>query len=410
MNNLSPEIDTSRYPEQIAIIGGGRWAKVIISVLDGITPLRTKLSLHSRHCFETNQSWIANNSFIRSSELVRNYREFPCNISCVAIIANAAGDHQSAAESCLSAGFSTLIEKPFTMSGTGTQDLINLSKKIGIKLAAAHVFCYSPCIVRFGNLVRQMDSIQSVRVEWTDPFNEQRHGHVKHYDSSLPLFLDILPHIVSIFSIIFPIFRLKFEGLTFEKGGALVNLLFRLGSIPCTVLLSRNAKSRLRGIEVTQPEESLKLDFAREPGSIFRSDQLLVDDVRVQMRPGSLARMLHSFLYYDSYGEIDQRLKPTLALGANTLIDTIYPFYSNAQFAWLECYFSKYSSSADSDILYFLTEFLEAHQQISHAELEDLHQHLKFHFKNNTSTIENSLKNNNFRNLVRSKFRDLSNV
>ena len=407
MGTLSQENDRSSYPKRIAIIGGGRWAKEIISVLDRVTPTTTSLSLHSRHFFEANKSWIAKKTFLRSPNLVGSYRDFPTWTSCVSIIVNAARDHQSAAESCLLSGYPTLIEKPFTMSASGTQRLINLSATTGTKLAAAHVFAYSPSINRFGKLVRKIGTFESVRVEWADSLGEKRHGQAKQYDPSLPLHADILPHIVSIFSVIFPDLRLHFDSLTVEKGGAKINLLFDLGGIPCTILLIRNSKQRLRGIEITQQQGSIKLDFSEEPGTIHHSYQ--VSDVSPKTRPVSLARMLRSFLRYASGGYLDKRLHPSLALRANMLIDTIFPHYSKAQFSWLRYRLSNSSPLADKeDLLYFLSESVDAYREITQAELNYLHRHLRTLLQDNPSTIENSLRNNSFRKQTIAILKDFS--
>ena len=46
------------YPDNIAIIGGGRWARVIVSVLCELVTPGVNISMHFRHNLDSMLAWI----------------------------------------------------------------------------------------------------------------------------------------------------------------------------------------------------------------------------------------------------------------------------------------------------------------------------------------------------------------
>ena len=67
-----------------------------------------------------------------------------------------------------------------------------------IYLATAQVFLFASYVETFSKIIANENEIISINVLWKDPQSEKRYGEVKSYDPGLPLYLDWMPHILSI--------------------------------------------------------------------------------------------------------------------------------------------------------------------------------------------------------------------
>ena len=64
----------SKYPENIAIIGGGRWSKVLTEMVCRITPTKAKISVHSIYNFDSITEWIVKKGL---SDKVKAFATWP---------------------------------------------------------------------------------------------------------------------------------------------------------------------------------------------------------------------------------------------------------------------------------------------------------------------------------------------
>ncbi len=251
------------------------------------------------------------------------------------IVANAARDHEWAAELVLRAEFAALVEKPLASSGPAARRLLDLARARPARLAAAHVFTYARYVERFAELIDACGDPHSIRIKWTDLSAESRYGENKSYDFGLPIFADVLPHVLSIVNALLPGTCFSFHGLSLGNGGRQVALELAADHRPLRVELARETAKRERTIEVVTPSGSLFLDFSTEPGIIRQGASVSVGDPDWGRRAGPLASMLRAYLDWTTGASNDKRLDPALGVEICQLIDRIDAPYRQLQTDWL---------------------------------------------------------------------------
>lgn len=236
------------------LIGGGRWARVIASVLQRIGPgpvLVTSVGNPSawREC---PQDWVA----VEMSEMLRD----PA-VRRV-IIARRASQHADTVIAALRAGKDVLVEKPFCLTRHEAEAIIDAAR--GRICQTGLVLLFAANQQRFRSACLDCGQITRVRIDWADPHNEIRGGVMKEHDRSLNPVQDVLPHI---WSLVRPLVTgpIEFLDAALLDGGEGVILRFgRNTLIECKI--ARGQASRARRLEVAGPRLEAVLDFASEPG------------------------------------------------------------------------------------------------------------------------------------------------
>jgi len=348
-------IDTAaRLPESVAIIGGGRWARVLCDVVCRITPSSLRVHVHSPHNAAAMTGWAASGGW--ADRVVASPQWPSLNRSTAVVVVNAARDHERAAERALSEGASVLIEKPMTLDATAAHRLVSLAGAKGAKLAIAHIFTFASYLERFAAAVADAGGAKAMRMSWMDPRSESRHGEAKRFDPGLPIYSDWLPHVLSVASLVSPGLPPGFDSLEFERGGALLDLRLRLGETPLRARLERNGARRERVLEVDTPRGPLTLDFSTEPGVIRGGSEAPVSaDPQWDSAPRPSARMLEAFLRWAAGGPFDPRLDAAIGVRAMEVIDAAAAPYRATQDRWLAARLAAADETND-DVRYALTE------------------------------------------------------
>ncbi|EMN01254.1 oxidoreductase, NAD-binding domain protein [Leptospira noguchii str. 1993005606] len=354
--------ENKNFPKRIALIGGGRWARVLTEVLSDLVPPSVEIVIHSIHNSKFISSWVSQIDAGKRIQVASNWPKLEKGHSTVVIIANAAKDHAKAIEFVLMAEVSVLVEKPLTLSSTTSEQLINVAQSKGVRLAASHVFLYARYIENFAKLISKEKNIQSLNFVWTDPKAETRYGELKKYDPFLPVYVDCLPHVLSILDVLFPDRLQSCTNLKLVRGGAELKLEILLGDIPCTIHLERNGKDRRRNIEVVTKEDRFRLDFSQEPGFIFTNSKKVSGDSQWETSKRPLTCMLTSFLNWAGGGEFDKRLSAELGLRINRTIDQVSDFYRSAMADWFKYKLMDSLYSVDEDVVYALAETLQVEE------------------------------------------------
>lgn len=212
-----------------------------------------------------------------------------------AIVVNKAAHHEGTAAKLLSAGIPTLIEKPFALNVAGVQRLDQLAYAGKVYLAAAHVLKFNEHLDDFAaNLSLSPTKPHYASITWTDP------AEGRHYDPTLPLVSDVMPHIVSIMDTLFPGRPPILEGWS-NLGG---EFRFMVGHLCVDVHLERDAETRQRIVEVACGRTVHRLDFTANP-----SDH------------NPLQKLIAAFLAGASGGHKDHRLDTRLAFMAAGLTE-----------------------------------------------------------------------------------------
>jgi predicted dehydrogenase len=378
---VNPEQYTYPYPDNVAIIGGGRWARVLTEVLCDLVPLGVKLSVHSSRNAKMMMAWVSERGLVKRISVSSSLPSFPSDASNAIIVANAARDHESSVEWALTQNYPVLVEKPLCLNFVAAQRLANLALARKVYLATAHVFLFASYVEAFSKHVTDVNKIVSIRVLWMDPQSESRYGEIKSYDPSLPIYADWLPHVISILGTLVIGTDLLCEHLDFLKGGAHLKINLIYGQIPCAIELVRNGNSRQRVIEVITDQKKITLDFGKEPGSIYSDAKQLSADQNWTNKPKPVARMLAAFLQGATGGIRDSRLDMSIGLSASHVMNQTEFLYHVALLSWLNKELVKKQDGINSDLRYTLIEILQAQDAESLVPLEQRINYLYRHIK-----------------------------
>lgn len=369
------------YPDNVAVIGGGRWARVLTEVLCDLVPVGVKLSVHSPRNSKSMMTWVSERGLEKRISVSSSLPRFPSDASNAIIVANAARDHENSVEWALTQGYPVLVEKPVCLNLDAAQRLASLALARKVYLATAHVFLFARYIEAFSKLVTDENKIVSIRVLWMDPQSESRHGEVKSYDPGLPVYADWLPHVVSILGTFVIGTDLLCERLDFLKGGAHLKINLIYGQIPCDIELVRNGNSRQRVIEVVTEQKKMTLDFGKEPGTIYSDATPLSPDNDWSVQPRPVAKMLATFLQGAAGGSRDSRLDMSIGLSASHVISQTDPLYQSALLSWLSNEFVMKQNGINSELRYALVEILQTQDTYSSVPMEQrigyLYKHIK---------------------------------
>lgn len=321
----------------VYLIGAGRWARIYIKILDNFLPRETRVINFSKKHLAQMKEWVEEEGLGGRVYTTDSLPTCRSTNDEAAIIVNAAHDHEFYAKHFLSLSIPVLVEKPLASSLQGAKDLIRLSEDRAVSLSVALVFLYAEYLLEFSTLIKSYSNPINIEIVWTDASNEQRHNEVKSYDNKVSVIQDVMPHIVSIIHIMLPQQIIQFESLKMHRGGAEVCLKLSVNSIPCSVVLARNSTKRRREIAVTNKDERICLDFAKEPGLIAMNEKEgYVADPHWDERQTPLTLELESFLIGVAENKWDNRLSPQLALKATCLVEEISTAYLQLQITWLK--------------------------------------------------------------------------
>ena len=151
-------------PDTIAVIGGGRWARVLTGVLCGLVPPSVGISVHSLHNADSMSAWVSERGFSQRIHVSSVWPQLLSVKSKAVIVANAARDHERAIEWALSSGAPVLVEKPIALTAAASQRLANLACRRSLYFAAAHIFLFAGYIENFSKIVAEAESIRFIRV------------------------------------------------------------------------------------------------------------------------------------------------------------------------------------------------------------------------------------------------------
>lgn len=355
--------------DNIAIIGGGRWARVLSEVICSLASPEIKVTVHSLHNVNSMLMWVKARGFAQRIFVAAGLPDFPPGTSNAIIVANAARDHEKAVQWSLSAGVPVLVEKPVTLTAAATLRLMESAAHLNVRFAAAHVFLFARYIDQFAKFVADAGDIKSLRMHWTDPQVESRYGEQKQYDSSISVVSDCLPHVLSIIGTLTSELPHDFKVTKFQRGGASLELELMFGDILCTICLERNSDQRRRHIAAVVGQKVLQLDFAKEPGLISDGTITMSGDPGWETQKRPVACMLKAFLGWASTKDYDSRLDVEIGLRSCQVIDQIMDKYRLEMKSWLSAKFSS-AWPFDDDLRYALHEILQSEGPLSKDLLE----------------------------------------
>lgn len=348
---------------RIAVIGGGRWARVVLEELTNLIPPTKRITCHSIKNSSEMHRWVCSKGLDSRVEVFSSYPERDKKLPTMAIVVNAARDHQMAITWSLSQGFSVLVEKPVTLSAKSTKGLMGLAIDSGAYLASAHVLLFAKYLANFAHYIKVHGQIRSAKIEWHDTKSEIRYGESKFYDPGLAIYADLLPHIFSIVNVLTGRHLNICEDFQFLRGGAELRMSLGDDINLFHVEMARNAKKRVRRVIVENESDEISiLDFSEEPGRIINGDINQCADPSWSNHQKPLSKMLTIFLNSCNGIEFDERLNIEKGLYVNQLIDLIEPLYRIEKNTWLKNQFKSHDIRRSDDLNYALAEIIFSEQ------------------------------------------------
>lgn len=354
--------------DQVVILGGGRWARVMTEVVCNLLPGDTPLTVCSPRGVDALTAWAVERGLDGRISVAGQWPEALVPGRTAVIVANAARDHAAAGRWALERGAAVLVEKPLAVSRQQARDLADLANRQGRLLAAAHVLRFTRYLTTFARMLPPWEGICSATLEWVDAVGERRYGEAKLYDPSVPVFMDCVPHAVSVLQSIFGVLPEPAALPIVEAGGARVTVSLSTGGRTCHVIVQRNGPHRLRRLTVRTASDTALLDFSTEPGVIRLGKKEVCADPYWDVAPRPLASMLKAFLVAAAGGELDSRLNLDTALTACAITEAVTPAYQAALLPWLRDRLLS-AQGLDDDVEYALAELLQADGRLADAEL-----------------------------------------
>ena len=310
------ETDRTSLPS-VLVLGGGRWARVIVDVLLTIVSDDTSVQMASPSGAGDLAQWLEATGRKDRVMLVERDEVDPPPGSAV-LVANAAESHLESALWALTRRLPVLVEKPMALTGADVRRLRDGGARRDTLVAPALVFRFSHHLDSFCAALERCGMVERVELVWVDPAAEWRHGSPKRYDAGISVLEDCIPHAFSIFDRAFGASP-TLENLAIGRGGAKVLMMLSSGTQMYDLVLERNGAARQRILRAFGRSGVVELDFSIEPGT------LLIDGATQPAAPtprdGPLAAMMRAFFLAVNGGPIDPRLTLDTALHAGDVTD-----------------------------------------------------------------------------------------
>lgn len=259
----------------MCLFGGGRWSRVLLSVLlENYPDLR--VIWVTKNGYAANVNWLKRQS-IKNVLLISEESEAWNLCPQAVIVATLSSTHSKYIKQAISLGIPVLSEKPFSLSVSEAQELITLSKLNKVAVGVNFEFMYASYLQNFASYLKNTE-ISTLELIWQDPFCEARHGEKKIGDIYTPLMHDSFQHCWSLLYFLFPDETLKIISVTYNEENSVAVVMALLGAKTINICLSRRASQRTRKIVVNGG--SMVLDFASEPGSLFVEQQVIQNQWR----------------------------------------------------------------------------------------------------------------------------------
>lgn len=272
----------------ICLIGGGRWARVLMSVLVKTLPADAKIVWVTRFGDTAARAWCEQRGEQRI-EFVPKLTPGTLGRLDAAIVATAPHQHYAIVKRLLSAHVPTLCEKPLVLYEGHCSDLERLSLKNNCPLGIDLELTYASYLEEFSARIRSL-KLRRLDLLWMDPWSEERYGETKYSDVYTNVIDDMFPHCWTQLAALAGQPDWQVQDVRYCDNHDVLVQLFA-GDLQASIRFSRRAERRIRVVDVN--EGQAKLDFSTEPGFIDMDGQRDELQWRTE-RP--LTRSIQSFL------------------------------------------------------------------------------------------------------------------
>lgn len=253
--------------KSILVVGGGRWARQIVSSLGVLLPADTIISVLTQTQADILDDWLDKQEIPHHIYILESIEALEAvDLPDAAIVSNRGVHHADAIEFCLSRNIPTACEKPFCMTKAETEQVLALAERKKTLLAPQLVFDYE-AYLKYASLRIRPEGIRNISMLWHDAKHEIRHNEQKVYDPSLTIVEDAAHHLQSVLHH-FTEAPLKLQSMQVTHGGRVVNMDFLSADlIPIHIELARDAASRKRKLHIDTSAHHHDLRFGEQIGS-----------------------------------------------------------------------------------------------------------------------------------------------
>jgi dTDP-4-amino-4,6-dideoxy-D-glucose ammonia-lyase len=294
---LKPEV-----PSDIVLVGGGRWARVWYRVLSAVRP-QPRVHWVSTRNKRGVAIWLdearAEGPTLAPAQLYDSLDAlFAVHQPHVAIVANLPSEHGAAARALLEHGSHVLVEKPLVPTMEEARALLDLANQRGRVLGVVLELMLASYVHDFRDQLKGLGAdLAAADIVWHDAYRETRLASVKTPDLTTGIIGDLLPHVLSLLTVLRGVAPVEVQGVTADAGGLAAGMNFRYDGLPVRASFSRVAErpARLVRLQVASGEW-YTLDFTTEPGTVLLPSGQSVPDTRWDDLPRPLEAVLLQFL------------------------------------------------------------------------------------------------------------------
>lgn len=273
----------------LAIIGGGRWGRVILSVLATSDLPLDRITMVTKHntalVHELASRLVLKHPLRIASEL--------SDTPSAAIVVNAARSHFQTACELIERGVPLLIEKPVVLTPQEAQHIVALAHDANTIVVPGLSYRFCSYLHHFAERIMSLHPFSGFDLRWSDRAGEIRYGEQKINDESINVADDVMPHMWTILSVLFPGARFQVTSCQSTRGRKTATFTLCAERMKGTVTIERDSDRRCRIIQLLPPAS---LDFSEEPGMMTIGTDTTTADSGWTTGPKPLARQLRYFL------------------------------------------------------------------------------------------------------------------
>lgn len=309
-------------PKHVAVVGAGRWARVVCRVLAEFSPGIEQIHLVAERNFAATKQWLEEQRENGAGSPHAPYRNVVLCSSLgevveqegveVAFVTRMASQHYEATRRLLLGGKHVLVEKPFVLRLGEAEDLVRLARERNRVLAVGYEFMFARPLHYFREILKEHPGDASrVDLVWSDVPNVEKWGIKKQLDLSANAVTDALPHALSLLFVLFGKREIKTREVRSRDGCWQARLELLYGSIPVSLEVDKEASEPRRSIAVTSARGvRLELDLTREPAKVTLDGEPLPEDPRDGSFPRSLTA---EFAYFFAEAKAPRKETPNMA-------------------------------------------------------------------------------------------------
>jgi dTDP-4-amino-4,6-dideoxy-D-glucose ammonia-lyase len=294
----------SGLPQQVAVVGAGRWGRVLCRVLAELSPRLSTIHVVAERNYPETCEWLEESSKdgIKHCDRIVVRRSLAEILELgdveVAIVTKMASQHYTATRELLLANKHVLVEKPFVLCAEQARELVELARERNRVLAVGYEFMFARTLHHYSDLLdRHLGDIHRVDIVWKDRPGVLKWGVRKQPDLSANIITDLYPHVLSQLHLMLGRREISLRELRSADGCWQADIELTYGTIPVHIALDKQASAARRSISVTSScGRNLALDYTDEPGEVTLDGEKLDPDHLNPSFPGSLSLEVGYFL------------------------------------------------------------------------------------------------------------------